>query len=149
MAVTDGVHHYSRTRYPAARAGRRKNDDPEQRLQVAVVTYLTYALPPAYLWTADASGARVGMQTAIKLKNAGVKRGNPDIRILFPSAVTRYIEVKAGTGLSAEQIAFRDFCQATGRDIWALARTVEDVDAALRRWGVTPKCPVEKANRYG
>lgn len=132
------------------RKSTRKNDDPEHRFQCAVADYLTFAMPKGYLWTADAAGVRVGMQTAIKMKAAGVHRGWPDVRILFPSAVTRFIELKAKDGrLSPDQIAFREFCENTGRDIWAMARTLEEVEAALVRWRVPLLAPLAKANRYG
>ena len=150
MAVTGGIHHYGvgpTTGRTGKRTGR-KNADPEHQLQVAVVQYLTFALPADYLWTADAAGVRVGMQTAVKMKAAGVRRGWPDIRILFPSAVTRYIELKAGQGLSPEQRAFRDYCGATGRDIWAVCRTVDEVAEALTRWKVPVKMGVSAAHRY-
>ena len=134
---------------PSARIPSQKhNASPEHALQVAIVSYLKHALPPGYLWTADAAGVRVSMHVASKMKAAGVRRGWPDLRILFPSGVTRFIEVKAGQGLSPEQREFRDFCAATGRDIWALAKSVEDVEAALLRWRIQPLCSIERANRY-
>lgn len=138
---------YSYRHGPAQRRVR-QNDDPEHRFQVSVIRYLQYALPPEYLFTANAAGVRVSMNVAVKMKAAGVRRGWPDIQILFPSAVTRYLELKADTGLSQEQRDFRDACKATGRDIWALCRTLEQVEAALIRWGIKPKCGVDAANRY-
>jgi len=128
---------------------RRKADDPEHRFQVGVVEYLTYALPPDHRFTASAAGARMGMNTAKKLKDAGVRRGWPDIQILFPSGVTRYIELKSLKGpLRPDQIEFRDACVATGRDIWAMARTLEEVESTLLRWRVAVRAPLAKANRY-
>ncbi len=126
----------------------RAHDDPEHRLQVAVAQYLTYALPTGYLWTASAAGMRVAMQTAVKMKAAGLKRGWPDIQILSPRGGTRYIELKSGASLSDEQKAFRRHCEASGHDIWALARSVEDVEAILLRWGIEPACEIGSANRY-
>jgi hypothetical protein len=146
MVVTGRIHHYGRG--PASKAAR-TNDDPEHRLQCQVADYLKYALPPEYEWTANAAGVRVGMQTAVKMKAAGVRRGWPDIQILFPSAVTRYIELKAGSSLSPEQRDFRVRCERTGRDIWAMAKSVDAVEAALIRWGITPLCSISGANRYG
>ena len=132
----------------AQRQAQRKNEDPEHQFQVQVVGYLRYALPPEHVWTANAAGVRVSMHVAVKMKAAGVRRGWPDLRILFPSGVTRFIEVKAGQGLSPEQREFRDFCAATGRDIWALAKSVEDVEAALLRWRIQPLCSINRASRY-
>lgn len=137
------VRHYS---LGPAKA-KRTNNDPEHQFQVQVAAALEWAMPD-WPWTSDASGVRVGMQTAKKMKEAGVKRGNPDIRILFPSAVTRYVELKADGSLSKEQKEFRDFCIATGRDIWAMARTLDQVQAILLRWKVPLKMPLAYADRY-
>ena len=88
------------------------------------------------------------MHVAVKMKAAGVRRGWPDIQILFPSGVTRYVELKAKQSLSDEQKAFRAACEATGRDLWAMARTLEDVEAALLRWKVPVLRPLAQAHRY-
>lgn len=106
---------------------------PEARLQIEVHNYLKVALPPSILFTASLAGAHLHVRTATRAKAMGVKKGFPDLQFLFPDGVTRYIELKAGSGLSPEQKAFRDFAEPLG--IWALGRSLEDVDAALRGWG--------------
>lgn len=127
---------------------KRQNADPEHRFQVAVATYLTYALPAGYHFTANPAGMRTTMNVAVKNKAAGVRRGWPDMQILFPTGVTRYIELKIDADLSKDQKDFRTACTVTGRDIWSLARTIEEVEAALLRWKVPVRCPVNHANRY-
>lgn len=115
-----------------------KRAAPEHRLQMQVKQFLTYCLPlpgPDYVeWTASAAGVRVSPTVAVKMKASGVRRGWPDLQFLFPDGVTRYIEMKAGAALSPEQRAFRDRCAPHG--IFAVCRSVEEVDAALRGWGV-------------
>lgn len=145
------VRHYSRSTATDGRGKRRTtpNDDPEHRFQCEVVEALTWAVPDDYKWTANAAGVRVSMHVAKKMKAAGVRRGWPDLQILFPSAVTRYIELKVKAGLSTDQEDFRDACLATGRDIWALCRTLDEVEVVLRRWNVPLKMPLRRANRYG
>ena len=147
MAVTGGIYHYSRGPKPP-KVGKRGRDNPEEKLQAAIVQYLTYALPPNFLWTADASGVWTSDSQALKLKRTGVKPGNPDIRILFPSGVTRYWELKAGQTLSPAQCVFRDACLATGRDIWELIKNPEEAEACLLRWKVPVRCALAQANRY-
>lgn len=129
------------------------NENPEHQFQVSVAEALLWALPDDHPFTANAAGVRVSMHVAVKMKAAGVKRGWPDIQILFPSAVTRYIELKAGASLSVEQKSFRDRCIATGRDIWARAKPagesgLDEVEAILLRWKVPLRMPLAEANRY-
>ena len=107
--------------------------NPEHQLQVRVKHYLDVALPPSIEWTASAVGVNLTMQSATKLKAAGVRRGWPDLQFLFPDGVTRYIELKAGASLSPEQRAFRDRCAK--HNIFAVCRSIEDVQKALTGWG--------------
>jgi len=114
--------------------------NPEHKLQCAVREFLTYCLPlpgsPDYVeWTASLTGAHLGVNRGGRAKAAGVRRGWPDLQFLLPDGRTVYIELKTPTGsLSPEQRAFRDRCAPHG--IFALCRSVDDVEAALRGWGV-------------
>jgi hypothetical protein len=125
------------------------HDDPEHRLQVGVATYFRFAMPDNYIWTACPAGMRGSLYQGVKAKAAGLNPGWPDLQILFPTAVTRYIELKSPDGrLTPDQRRFHDFCAATGRDIWALCRTVEDVEATCLRWNIPMKMPLTQASRY-
>lgn len=142
--MTDRVFAFKKSRAYSARP--KTHDDPELRLQVQLVKMLEAALPDDYAFTANAAGVRVPMGVAVKMKAAGVRRGWPDIQILFPTAVTRYAEVKTPEGvLSKEQKDFRDACHASGRDIWDLWRSPEDLWAGLERWKVPVVCSFERA----
>jgi hypothetical protein len=135
---------------PRRRRAVRKIGQPEHNFQAAhVIPALTWALPDGWLFTASATGVRLSMQVAVKMKAAGIKRGWPDIQILGPDGITRYIELKAPDGnLSREQRAFRDHCLTSGRDIWGRAKTLDEVEAILLRWGIDLKMPLAQANRY-
>lgn len=117
-----------------------KRANPEARLQTAVKEYLGWCLPPSIFWTASLTGTHLTMQAAARAKAMGVRRGLPDLVFVFPDGVSRWIELKTPTGsLSPEQRVFRDLCRDSGRDIWALARTVEEVAETLTRWGAPMK----------
>lgn len=113
----------------------KKRAAPETRLQIDIKQYLTVALGPEIYWTASLTGTYLSMAARTRAKAMGVQRGLPDLQFLFPDGVTRYIELKAGAGLSPEQREFRDRCAA--HDIWALCRSIDDVATALTRWGAT------------
>lgn len=110
-----------------------KRANPEARLQISVKQYLNLCLPPEIQWTASQAGVRLAMREAVKAKAMGLKRGWPDLQFLFPDGVTRYIELKAGAGLSPEQREFRDIAMPHG--IWAVCRSVDEVETQLRLWG--------------
>ncbi len=144
---SDGKPVYAYSKGPPK--ARKPREDLEHQFQKQVRRYLDWALPPGYLWTSSAAGVRVGMQTAIKMKDAGVKKGWPDIQILFPNNVTRYIELKASSALRPDQRIFRDQCRSVkGRDIWALCRTGAEVQAAMHNWGVPMTRSWDECQRY-
>lgn len=112
-----------------------KRAAPEAKLQISVKQYLSYCLPDDILWTASLTGVHLSMQARTKAKAMGVRRGFPDLMFLFPDGVTRYIELKTATGsLSPEQREFRDRAKPYG--VWALCRSLDEVIAALRSWGI-------------
>ena len=111
--------------------------NPEAALQVRVKEYLSVVLPPGIFWTASLTGVNLSMRAAVRAKAMGIRRGAPDLCFLFPDGITRWIELKTRTGsLTPEQRAFRDLCTASGRDIHAVCRSLEEVDATLRGWGL-------------
>lgn len=148
--MTDRIYAYRKG--PSSK-GTRRNASPEHALQVAVAEYLWWALPADCIFTASQAGARMSMATAAKAKAAGQARGWPDIQIMPPDGVCRFIELKSETGsLTPDQRAFRDRCisakERTGRIVWSLARDLDEVEAALIRFGIQPRRRVAKANRY-
>jgi hypothetical protein len=113
----------------------RKRANPEHRFQVQVRQFLLWALPGDVEWTASLTGVPLSMKSRVKAKAAGVRRGWPDISLLCPDGITRFLELKSSVGsLSPEQRVFRDRCAPHG--IFAVCRTLDEVEAALRGWGL-------------
>lgn len=114
-------------------APRARNNDPEHQFQCLAVECLVEVLPAEVLWTADAAGVRVSQMVAGKMKEAGVRRGWPDMRFLFPDGITRYIEIKARRGsLRPDQRVLRERLEPHG--YWAKAKTWGEIETALREW---------------
>lgn len=114
---------------------------PETALSVQVKRYIKWAMPKNVQWTASLTGTNLDMRTATRAKAAGVRRGWPDWSFLCPDGITRFIELKSKTGsLTPEQREFRDACAPFG--IFAVCRSVEEVEQALRGWGVKLRASV-------
>ena len=118
-----------------------KRVSPEAELQRAVSAYLDLALGPGVMWRMVENRPRSKIAGALQ-KARGVRAGTPDILLwwLFDRRYPRHgfgtIELKSPRGvLSITQRAFLDeFDTVGGR--WAVCRSVEDVEAALRDWGL-------------
>jgi len=141
--------------WSTASGPRKPRQHPEADLQGATVKYLTYALPPGVLWTATLSGAHLGQAQRVKAKQAGLRRGLSDFVLAVPGKGPFFIEMKPPRGqkvgkhrayrsLTDEQEAW---AAAVGAR-WATCHSLEEVEAALKRWGVQPRCSISDANRY-
>ena len=110
---------------------------PEEALQRQVASFL-WLVDPVALWT-HVPNQRANRTQAAILKAMGVKAGWADLTFLMPTGakVERgVIELKAPRGkLSDAQLDFFVECRETGVP-WALCRSVVEVDATLRSWGV-------------
>jgi len=109
----------------------------EHRLQIAVAHMLAVVLDPAQtFWSALDHGAGWMTPASAGLRKArGVKRGLPDIIILFKSGLLG-IELKSDKGrLSPEQVETAEAWMALGHDI-AVARSLEDVQEILEAWNI-------------
>ena len=109
----------------------------EHALQVAVAHMLTVVLDPALTyWTALDHGAGWMTPASAGLRRArGVKRGLPDIIILFKSGLLG-IELKSNKGrLSPEQFETGEAWSALGHDV-VVARSLEDVQEILEAWEI-------------
>ena len=122
---------------------------PEQRewtLQRAIAVYLSKALPPDVYWTAIDIGSAGGARAGQLRKARGVRPGIADMMIAWRGvslAVTLWVEIKAGSSLSEAQKLFRDQVTNAGHR-WALARSIEDVEAACVEAGI-PLCATVSA----
>lgn len=111
---------------------------PEDKIQASIVAYLRTVLPNCRVFAIANGGLRTKREAA-RLKWTGVLAGVPDVEIIAPGGKAYMIEVKAAGGsLSPEQKAFRDWMIANAVP-HLVARSIEDVRAALAFWGVETK----------
>lgn len=62
---------------------KKKNGSPEHDIQVRITNHLeAMEVPPLY--SATVGGVRVAMHTAVRMKQAGYKKGIPDLLIFEP-----------------------------------------------------------------
>lgn len=103
----------------------------EEKLQIAIVEFLGWALPePLRFWhTPNQRGTRKAWEVQL-LKALGVKPGIGDI-LIGGWRTLIWIEVKTPTGtLSDAQKDWRDWCHLVGIP-WFLCRSIDDVVDAL------------------
>ena len=112
-------------------------DNPEERLQRAVVQLLMLAYP-TLRWRAIPNGEYRNKATAGRLKAMGVQPGVADLHVTLPGGKTLWIELKSEKGRpSAAQLAFADAETATGAE-YKICRSIDDVVDVLGRRGVPP-----------
>ena len=123
-----------------------RRKQPEQALQRAVAQYLTLALPTPDAWFTTIPAGGGGKVRGAILKGMGYKAGTPDMLVIYKHS-PGYIKIiwlelkSAGGGLSKAQERCRDDLVGAGCR-WALCRTLEDVERALRRFGVPLRASV-------
>jgi len=109
----------------------------EHALQVAVARMLAIVLDPEKTWWSgiDHGAGKMTPASAGLRRARGVKRGLPDIIILFNSGLLG-IELKSDKGrLSPEQIEAGNYWISLGHDI-VVARSLEDVQEILLAWNI-------------
>lgn len=109
------------------------NFTPEERFQIAVCKYLRVALPSGAVVRSIDHGVKMNESRRIKLHARGVRGGLPDMMIWWNGRHAQ-IELKVGTPQSAAQKDFQVLMEAQGFP-YAICRSLEDVEAALRCWG--------------
>ncbi len=123
-----------------------RRKQPEQTFQCQVKEYLDLALPTPDAWyTAIPAGGGGKVRGAI-LKGMGYRAGTPDMLVIYkPGAwITGviWLELKSVSGkLSKAQKLCRDDLIAAGCK-WALVRSLDDVENALKRFGVPLRATV-------
>ena len=114
----------------------------EHALQKSIVQYLNLVLPPDQRIVAVANNPRSKVSGAFE-KARGMRVGVPDL--FLTGRVHALIEVKFDQGkLTLAQQEWMYWCQSS-RVNYALVRSIDDVRAALSRWGVTTR----DVNSYG
>jgi hypothetical protein len=118
-------------------------DKPVQRewaFQRMCNAFLSRALPPtAYVTAIDIGSAGSARQGMLR-RARGVLPGIADILIVH-DGTTLWVELKAGSSLSPAQKMFRERITANGH-LWALARTTEELEAALIDAGIPLRATV-------
>jgi hypothetical protein len=111
---------------------------PERSLTRSVASYLDLALFPGQaVFTHIASGGARDPRVAAQLKGEGVRRGAPDFVVAQRGVGTVWLELKTSTGkLRPEQETWAGVLSHAPGTWWALCRSVEEVEAALRAAGV-------------
>jgi hypothetical protein len=131
------------------KAGAHKQfEGPEDDLQILVVDFLEWALPPEVLYFHVPNGGarpqvtkidRHGKKTTFcpegkKLKRMGVRPGVLDIPFIFPTGQIAFIELKVKNGsLSDDQVDFIEDCRQR-KVATAVCYSLEDVVDVLNRW---------------
>lgn len=115
---------------------RRDGYDAEDTLQIAVAALLDTILPAGESWWCHVpNGGNRSAHTGARLKRMGTKAGAPDCLIVYQGRAY-WIELKSRYGsLQDSQRAAFPKIMAAGSPI-AVARTLEEVVAALMAWGI-------------
>lgn len=107
----------------------------EDGIQQAIIAYLRICCPQVIACAIPNGGYR-NPREAARLKTTGVLAGIPDILIVGKAGQAYFLEVKAAKGkLSPAQKDIHAQLETLGAPI-ATVRSVDDVRAALREWGV-------------
>lgn len=114
---------------------RRIRNRPEQKLQIAVCEYLSYALPQdGFFFAVPNGGYRTPAEAGI-MKAMGQKPGVPDIIIAYRGWIYG-IEAKSAKGtISAAQGLTHVAMARAGVNI-ATCRSIEEVESALTGFGI-------------
>lgn len=122
-----------------------RRKQPEQIFQRQVADFLTLALPTPDAWFTTIPAGGGGKVRGAILKGMGYKAGTPDMLVIYydnPYQRVIWLELKSvGGKLSKAQKQCRQDLVDVGC-MWALCRTVEDVERALRRFGVPLRATV-------
>ena len=113
----------------------RRPAETERQLHEAVAAYLALALPADAVWTTFPAGEYRTKATGGRLKGMGLKRGWPDLQILYAGRL-HGLELKTRKGrLSPEQAErHREIREAGG--VVEVCRSLAEVELALAGWGV-------------
>ncbi len=113
-----------------------RRKQPEQIFQRQVAEFLTLALPTPDAWFTSIPAGWGGMT-----RGPGYRAGTPDMLVLHEGQAI-WLELKSSKGrLTYEQEQCHMDLVGAGCD-WALCRTLEDVERALRRFGVPLRATV-------
>jgi hypothetical protein len=114
---------------------RREGHDSEERFQRETALFLDFVLPRDAWWSHFPNGGHRHAVVGANLKRAGTRAGAPD-NIIIWRGKAHWVELKARYGtLKASQQTTIPAIEAAGSPV-VVARTLEDVEAALIAWGI-------------
>lgn len=111
---------------PSSPSPRRSTNRPEQKLQEAVVAYISLAHPKCIVAAVPNEGRRSRIGGGA-MRRAGMCSGFPDLIVLAPGSKTLFIELKSKVGvLSDNQKAIHPRILTLGFPL-LVARTLDEV----------------------
>ena len=114
----------------------RKPPGPEELLHRSVIEWLGWVKPDC-VYFHPYNGAYMSKATAGKGKALGVLPGVADLVFVLPGGFVGFIELKGPkTPLNLNQKIFLNDVQMLGA-LYAVARSIEEVEGTLKAWGVT------------
>jgi len=126
--------------------GAPKRDNPEERLQIAIVDHLRILAPKNVIWYAVPNGEKRSKRTDGRLKAQGVVSGIADLAFVLPDGRAAFLELKSGVGrLSPAQKAFQDKCASMEVE-YAVSSSLDHALSILSAWGAIPSNPKRKGN---
>lgn len=127
--------------YPISRASgvrqrtHKSRAHPEQDLQRAVVAFLHAVLPANAFTLHIPNGGKRSKREAAIMVGLGVMAGAADLPVFYDGRAFM-LELKSQRGRpSKAQERFAMTCHAANIP-WKMARSIEEVEAALRSWGI-------------
>src|SRR5258705_1895556 len=114
-----------------------KRRDDEHKLQAAILDLIKIGKShPDIFAVAIPNAARRSLRMGVKMKQEGLTPGAADLCILMPAGRSAWLELKTPKGVqSINQKGFEARCKRLDH-AYALARSVDEAIAALRRLGV-------------
>ncbi|MEE8607189.1 MAG: hypothetical protein V3S55_06280 [Nitrospiraceae bacterium] len=135
-----------------------RRQQPEQIFQRQVAQFLTLALPTPEAWFTTIPAGGGGKTRGAILKGMGYKAGTPDMLVIYRRGLLQTSATGPGSRLSETTVIWLEFkapnkwptkVQKQCRDDliaagckWALCRTLEDVERALRHFGMPLRATV-------
>lgn len=122
----------------------------EHQFQVLVVDYLGWALSGiAHWWGTDAGAGKMGKAAAGRRKARGVRRGTPDLQVLYQGRIIGLELKRENKGRPSEdQLLEQANWRAHGAP-FVFCETLEEVIAALVEFGVPVRISADRIGGRG
>jgi len=121
------------------------NLGPEERFQIAVVKFLHAALPAGArvrMW--PNGGYKLSRRQQMIFHAMGLRAGTADLFLFWQRRLAQ-VELKTPAGVQSQaQREWQGIMEEQGFD-YAVCRSLEEVEAALRRWGWPLRAAVQSA----